>query len=547
VQRAREKEDASAVLTVADVLELEVLRAGAPEVVAGTAGLGRSVRWAHASEVPNIAALLRGGELVLTTGMRMPGDDRGVRRFVAGLADRGVAGLVIELGSSLGAVPRSLVQTADARELPVIALHAEVAFVDITQAINFTLQERHIDLLRRVDELQRRFTQLMVDGADIPVLLDAVVAAIGNPVVLEREDGELLFHSAGAGAVDADGAVLTAWDRVRRQLPAAPHTVVVEVPTGREQAPGRLIALALSAPLTLVTRPALERASGLLALATRQARQEEILVARSRGNLLASLVEGNASEAEIVRQLATIGIARTPECLVPFALAPSATHRGVRAPDEVAWTAVWHDIQQHVEAQALIAVGGLLPRRTEIAFVLGVASAAHRQAWADEFQRVVAAALQRHLASPDAGVLFVGAGCESWTAVVEGLGEVLDASAFPRAGVEGWKDVTSPDLDRVLWHLGDDREVRAFIERRLGPVLEHDRRRAGKLLPTLEAFVVASGQKSEMARLLHLERQSVYHRIAKIEALLGSSLDDEETRLGVHLALRVLRFAPANA
>jgi purine catabolism regulator len=544
VVRARETQHASAVLTVADVLELEVLRAGAPEVVAGRAGLGRSVRWAHASEVPNIAALLRGGELVLTTGMRMPGDDRGVRRFVAGLADRGVAGLVIELGSSLRAVPRSLIQTADARELPVIALHGEVAFVDVTLAINFTLQERHIDLLRRVDELQRRFTQLMVDGADIPVLLDAVVAAIGNPVVLEREDGELLFHSAG---VDADGAVLTAWDRVRRRLPAAPHTVVVEVPTGREQAPGRLIALALSGPLTLVTRPALERASGLLALATRQARQEEILVARSRGNLLASLVEGNASEAEIVRQLATIGIARTPECLVPFALAPSATHRGVRAPDEVAWTAVWHDIQRHVEARALIAVGGLLPRRTEIAFVLGVGSAAPRQAWADEFHQVIATALQRHLASPDAGVLFVGAGCESWTAVVDGLGEVLDASAFPRAGVDGWMDATSPDLDRVLWRLGDDREVRAFIERRLGPVLEHDRRRPSKLLPTLEAFIVASGQKSEMARLLHLERQSVYHRIAKIEALLGSSLDDEETRLGVHLALRVLRFAPANA
>jgi purine catabolism regulator len=296
-----------------------------------------------------------------------------------------------------------------------------------------------------------------------------------------------------------------------------------------------------------VTRPALERAAGLLALATRQARQEEILVARSRGNLLASLVERSASEAEIMRQLATIGIARTPECLLPFALAPSATHRGVHAPDEVAWTAVWHDIRQHVEGQALIAVGGLLPRRTEIAFVLGVASAADRQAWADELQRVVATALERHLAWPDAGVLFVGAGCGSWTAVVEGLGEVLEASAFPRAGGEGWKDVTSPDLDRVLWRLGDDPEVRAFIERRLGPVLDHDRRRAVKLLPTLEAFVVASGQKSEMARLLHLERQSVYYRIAKIEALLGSSLDDEETRLGVHLALRVLRFAPANA
>ena len=58
----------SAGITVQRALELPGLRGGLPEVVAGGERLDRTVRWVHAGEVPNIASLLKGGELLLTTG-----------------------------------------------------------------------------------------------------------------------------------------------------------------------------------------------------------------------------------------------------------------------------------------------------------------------------------------------------------------------------------------------------------------------------------------------------------------------------------------------
>ena len=103
--------------------------------------------------------------------------------------------------------------------------------------------------------------------------------------------------------------------------------------------------------------------------------------------------------------------------------------------------------------------------------------------------------------------------------------------------------MTAPDLHRLFWALREHDELQRFAHRRLGPLLEHDRRRKAKLLPTLEAYLAHGGRKAETARALHLERQSLYHRLGRIQELLDEDLDDEDVRLGLHVALRALRYA----
>ena len=56
-------------LTLAEVLELPVVRRGLPEIATGHDELGRELRWAHVIEMPDPDDLLKGGELVLTTGL----------------------------------------------------------------------------------------------------------------------------------------------------------------------------------------------------------------------------------------------------------------------------------------------------------------------------------------------------------------------------------------------------------------------------------------------------------------------------------------------
>jgi purine catabolism regulator len=78
----------------------------------------------------------------------------------------------------------------------------------------------------------------------------------------------------------------------------------------------------------------------------------------------------------------------------------------------------------------------------------------------------------------------------------------------------------------------------AFAEHRLARLRDYDARHRGELVKTLEAFCALGGRKTDTARALHLERQSLYKRLTRIEALLGAELSDEDTLLGLHLALR---------
>src|ERR1700691_4278344 len=142
-------------LTVEASLALPSRRRGAPRVVAGREGLDRPIRWAHSAEVPNIARLLKGGELLLMTGMGVGHMAVEQRSFVRGLIEAGVAGVIVELGHVYSSLPMAMVETADHGRLPLVQLHREVRFVEVTEEIHSSIVSRQLAVLRRGEELHR--------------------------------------------------------------------------------------------------------------------------------------------------------------------------------------------------------------------------------------------------------------------------------------------------------------------------------------------------------------------------------------------------------
>jgi hypothetical protein len=135
-------------ITLREILSLDVVQRGEPVVLAGADRLDTPVRWVHAVEVTDdVARLLRGGELVLSTGIALPESDTALAFYVAELAAAGVAGLAIELGRRyVSSLPAALVAAAASSRVVLIEFRREVAFVEITEAVHTRIFEARAQL-----------------------------------------------------------------------------------------------------------------------------------------------------------------------------------------------------------------------------------------------------------------------------------------------------------------------------------------------------------------------------------------------------------------
>ncbi|SFF22382.1 PucR family transcriptional regulator [Streptomyces mirabilis] len=531
-------------ITVQRALELPGLRSGLPEILAGADRLGRTVRWVHAGEVPNIASLLKGGELLLTTGYGLGTRPADQRAFVRTLAERGIAALVVELGPRFTRLPSALVETARSAGLPLVQLHREVPFVAVTEEIHTEIVNGHYALLQRAEEVHRRCTEALLGGGGIPQVLGILADFSGNPVFLETADGQLLY-AAGAGSAGADP--LQVWEGLRGQHKEEPPagTTLVDVPGG---GPGtgsvraRLVLLPVSAPVAPVHRIAAERAAGILAVVLMQARQEEELAARGRGDFLTDLAEGRIAAEDAPAQARVLGFkpGNSPLLPVVMRLADGPSPGG-------GWAVLARAVAEELASVGVPVLLGVRPVEGRVPLLLGLRSESERAAVADRVAAalragVERAGMQRPGAQPPVVVVGVAGG---WAAASAGLRHAAEtATAAQGLTDRPWYDARRLDTDLLLWRLRDHPDLAAFVERAIGPLRDHDLRSRPPLLPTLETYLAHAGRKAETARELHLNRQTLYNRLARIGELLGTDLDDPQTVLALSLALRARRHVP---
>lgn len=84
----------------------------------------------------------------------------------------------------------------------------------------------------------------------------------------------------------------------------------------------------------------------------------------------------------------------------------------------------------------------------------------------------------------------------------------------------------------------------ATIQATLAPLMAYDREQGGDLVHTLAVYFAEGGNLSRAAAALFLHRNSLYYRLAHIQALTGLSLDDETHRLWLHLTVALTTTTP---
>lgn len=524
-------------VTLRDVLAMPVLRAADPLVLAGDDHLDRRVRWVHATELPDIAPLLRGGDLVLTTGIALPGTDDGLRTFAESLAEVSAAGLMLELGRRWATVPPALVAACTGAGLPLVCLRRVTRFAGITQAVGERVVDEQLAELREAERVHETFTALSLAEADPGEILAAVQRLSSATVVLETEQHQVVDYLAGPGLSDDElGDLLDGW-AARSARVAPTERTAWDAQQGwlltrlgpRERGWGRLVVRTERPPSQRLVAIA-ERGAAALALHRLHDRDRDNLVRRTHHELLLALQTGPAA-ADVVRRCELAGLPTRGRHYVGVTVRPRAEPGRRSSAGEVLATVV--RAAHEAGLPALICESD-----HEVRALLAVDPSAS-DAGVD---RVGTAVLRRHAALVGAGRPAVSLATADRT--LRESRQVVDAVRADHPSPRPVHRLEDVHLRGLLTLLADDDRLRLFVTRELAPLREHDAEHGTELLAAVRALLRHPASKSEAAASLHLSRPAYYARLARAEAVLGERLDDPDIRVSLHAAIMAAELTP---
>jgi Purine catabolism regulatory protein-like family/PucR C-terminal helix-turn-helix domain/GGDEF-like domain len=118
------------------------------ELLCGREAAERHVRWVHITELLDPTPWLKGGELLLTTGIQLR-TPKVQRELIDLLVDHEITGLGFGVGLAHKRTPAGLVNAARAHEFPLFEVPYELPFIAITERVFARLVDERYEMLQR--------------------------------------------------------------------------------------------------------------------------------------------------------------------------------------------------------------------------------------------------------------------------------------------------------------------------------------------------------------------------------------------------------------
>jgi purine catabolism regulator len=516
------------------------------QLVGGQHGLDRDVRWVITvrPRPPGLVGL-KGGELVLlgANTLRALDERLTLARAVDQLSQAGVAAV-----AARGGIDQAAIARADALGFPLLAIPLEASLTRSEQDALRLLADRQAEALEQTRQVQQQLTELLIAGHGLPAIVDRLAVLTRRAVAVEDASGVRQLSGAAVSLPDRSQVVealdktrprLLAWIDGRRVPAADPPTQRFRLEIdgiGRMVAPiaaddGALAFLSLIAPHESLNRSdALSTSQGATVCALVLARERAVLQAedRLRRDVVTDLLSGAfTSDSALLERAERLGFNLTlPHLPMALRVVAEPSSNALRSHDVVS------ALVRELGRLGVSAPVGVFGDTIGLAYPLDGAEPAtisarvHRLA-AQVSGRVVSAGVGRAGAGP--------------AAIAQGYREadralVIARRLFAPGALTFFQDL---GVHRLLLALDGHPELGAFYEETLSAIDRYDRTNRSELLPTLEAFFAADNSLAETASRLHLHRNTVAYRLRRIEQISGHQLGDPETRLALHLGLRV--------
>jgi len=482
------------VIRVEDLLRSPALQL---RLIAGAAGTGRRVSWAHVSELEDPTPWLSGSEMIMTTGMAIPHSSARQRAYLERLDDAGVACLALSEGLYVPPITRSLIAAANGRQFPVVEVPIPVPFIAIAQEVSAAVQ---------MDNAQRLNAQLQVFGAVRWLAADLSTLEIFKR--LEQLSGYHLYACTMQHAPLLDGVPVPP-DRYADLIPrtaTSPPTVPggYALPvSGPRGTAGYILAMeradALPAGVSVVQHIATVAALQLSMLG-----HEREMLRREGAEFLSEMLQGTLDPVIVRRRLAASGFPDSTSLILGIVRFQDEPTDYEKIADTVADGGFPHLILgQHDELCILIP--DAQDPRTQLAGLPGVMVGISR---------------------PFAGgsSLVIARREAQW--------------AVSRAAASGRSMVSYGDDQIARWLTNDSADLQVLVNDVLGAAKNYDRAHPGELLLTLRTWLERDRRTQEAARALRIHPNTLLYRVRRFEEISGRSLSSTESLAEVWLALR---------
>jgi purine catabolism regulator len=500
---------------IEDILPIPGL---ALKLVAGGAGGSRPIRWVHVSELEDPTPWLRGGELLLTTGMGLGKSPARQRTYIERLSAAGLAGLGFGVGFSFSKVPKAVAEAADRRSFPVFEVPYPVPFIAITEAVYTRLAGEQVDVLQRSMDAQHALTRAVLEGGGLAGVATALSSAIEGWAVVLGLHGIPL----AAAPRSARGRAPRLWDELRDARPSEPGFSVSMVdrgdhvsvqPVGARGRVEAFLAIGKHDVLGQFDRIVAAHALSLLAIELDKSRAVAEAERRLRGDFLDSLVRGSLSARDTTRGLRRFGLEGDGEVEV-------VAMESDLPVEELTWAV--EDVLSRRDG------GFLTAPREDVLFVLLRPDGAGA---VEELRTEVAARM---------GIdVVAGAGSP---VVPREIGRSLREAryALQVCRVEGRPvaDFQTLGTYRLLLTLQEPDALRAFADSVLDPLDRYDEEHGGELIASLRAFLDHNARWEAAAAQLFVHRHTLRYRMRKVEDLTGRDLSTPQDRMEFWLAIR---------
>jgi PucR family transcriptional regulator, purine catabolism regulatory protein len=491
-----------------------------------------------------------GGELALVSMdvLKSYNSRMTLAEVVQSLAQVGVTAV-----ASADEMTDTTISVANACHVSLLSLPDDTSLTKIERAVNTLIVNHTAQLTQRAMEIQRQLTRLAAENRDLNSLLQIVARATAKPVVVHDDAGVLMAqvypnvsrrnNSTGGGrallqslpygafqnwldkdAPDSEGAIVTS---------PLGYTTVLKV---EKRVAGYLSLVDKQEPLDDFDRMVLTYGADVAAIEMAKSRAIAFAVEQARGDWVQMWLSGTPADDDLLSTRAQQA-GFDPSTSYMVAVFRAATKSGAPLPLESLISLVRDDM---LRRQIYGAVGQYVDVIVAIYPIENATQTVRVRRLVEEVRD------QLTTRSPSG---LVGAGISrpvtGLSALRESYREAKDAVSI--ANELGDKEDTTFYGDLKLFQLllalkeRNLDHLRRFYHDTLGLLVEHDERKQGDLIRTLNGFFEANGNLAKAAQDLDVHRNTLVYRLERISELTEMNLDDADNRLILHLALKIQR------